>query len=734
MKISHRTALSITLATLLSSCNMGDPVDPGLCGVGMSDEDFGTRTCQCAPVDISRSKAILSECGAFIPENATTTGCSTNHVCEFECAPGYMLTPSGLDCIISDSCDEEGSYCVGNQLFLCKDKHASLVETCDLGCEDGKCLKDCTEEDELRCNPGNTTVLECQNNTWTSVQICDIGCQDGKCITECSDLNEKKCSADNTHILECLDNEWSVTDECEFGCNDAECLTEQDQIICEEKTLQCNEDKTAVMECDQNQWSKKEDCPYGCENNACIPSPSGPVCTSTDAPICSSDNTTVLICENGRWINNLRCENGCTGGICNPSIHINDGNEIHAILNLRIKVKAKFLLNGISAANKKLYFYVEDATCISLPSDFATTDEDGAEFEIQGFDKECSTKLTATYANDETIKSTINVIVSEPIDENHNLMFDNYETAPDQGQKCKKHADCESGFCDSMIGNKCSTKCTSDEQCIPLKINGVMENGICRQDGRCASPKLVMQVTLPSTTCSGTCRQRITFAYSGETESSRGRQFSINWGDNSPTQELNNYSSANSVEHSYPVNTTDSPQIYYITVWGEFNNWYPSAFPQFITDVLYFGPAGVSYRFLMGTNIETISAPDIPDASKMTDMSQLFLNASLFNGDINHWDTSNVVNMYSVFNGAKAFNQDIGNWDTSNVTNMDYMFNGAQSFNQKLPNWDVSKVESATDMFKNSGITEETFCSMIQYNPGWSVVRYLNIGINYSCN
>ena len=74
----------------------------------------------------------------------------------------------------------------------------------------------------------------------------------------------------------------------------------------------------------------------------------------------------------------------------------------------------------------------------------------------------------------------------------------------------------------------------------------------------------------------------------------------------------------------------------------------------------------------------------------------MFSSALAFkNGDsntINNWDTSSVTNMSSMFLSATVFNQNIGSWDTSSVTSMQNMFKGARAFNQNIGSWDTSSV------------------------------------------
>ncbi len=84
------------------------------------------------------------------------------------------------------------------------------------------------------------------------------------------------------------------------------------------------------------------------------------------------------------------------------------------------------------------------------------------------------------------------------------------------------------------------------------------------------------------------------------------------------------------------------------------------------------------------------------------DMSTIFGNKNLFNGDISLWNTESVTNMFSMFNQATVFNGDISLWNTGSVTSMFNMFVAARKFNSDISGWDVSKVTNTTGMFNNA--------------------------------
>ncbi len=90
------------------------------------------------------------------------------------------------------------------------------------------------------------------------------------------------------------------------------------------------------------------------------------------------------------------------------------------------------------------------------------------------------------------------------------------------------------------------------------------------------------------------------------------------------------------------------------------------------------------------------------DTRNVTSMFSMFANAAAFDQNISTWNTANVTNMYAMFDRALVFNQAIGSWNTSNVKNMQYMFVYTETFNQPIESWNTSNVTDISAMFSSA--------------------------------
>ncbi len=96
-----------------------------------------------------------------------------------------------------------------------------------------------------------------------------------------------------------------------------------------------------------------------------------------------------------------------------------------------------------------------------------------------------------------------------------------------------------------------------------------------------------------------------------------------------------------------------------------------------------------------------ITATDVPNLSRVTDMSNMFTRCFVLNGpsNIGSWNTAAVKDMNFMFSGARAFNQPIGSWNTAAVTSMWAMFQDATAFNQPIGSWNTAAVTDMRGMF-----------------------------------
>ncbi|MGJ1386732.1 MBG domain-containing protein [Sphingobacterium spiritivorum] len=148
-----------------------------------------------------------------------------------------------------------------------------------------------------------------------------------------------------------------------------------------------------------------------------------------------------------------------------------------------------------------------------------------------------------------------------------------------------------------------------------------------------------------------------------------------------------------------------------------------------IIDVAQWGTAEwrtMQSAFLVCPNLN-ITATDIPDLRRVTDMRNMFADCSSLNGpaNIGSWNTSNVTNMIQLFGRATRFNQDISNWDTQNVTTMAYMFREARAFNQNIGNWNTEKVTDMEAMFDNASVFNQDISN-------WNTANVTNMSKMFS--
>ena len=81
-------------------------------------------------------------------------------------------------------------------------------------------------------------------------------------------------------------------------------------------------------------------------------------------------------------------------------------------------------------------------------------------------------------------------------------------------------------------------------------------------------------------------------------------------------------------------------------------------------------------------------------------------------GHISTWETGGVTDMEELFEDASSFNEDIGEWDISGVTTMEDMFRGASAFDQDL-GWCVDDDVDLDDAFDDTPC-ESTSCGVKQ--------------------
>ncbi len=172
--------------------------------------------------------------------------------------------------------------------------------------------------------------------------------------------------------------------------------------------------------------------------------------------------------------------------------------------------------------------------------------------------------------------------------------------------------------------------------------------------------------------------------------------YTVDWGDGTVSANV-----TGSQIHAY-----DAPGTHTVSISGNFEKIYLNGQPnaEKLQSIEQWGDVGWTSMnsAFEGASKMVYRATDTPDLSAVTDMSEMFHDASSFDGDISGWDVSSVTDMQWMFHGASSFNQNLSSWDVSSVTDMSRMFSLAYNFNGDVSGWDVSSVTDMGTMFSQT--------------------------------
>ena len=265
---------------------------------------------------------------------------------------GNVQPPSG-PCVGK----QDGLWCDGNKLILCKGGSKASEETCADGCESmpqgvadkcktaaaaGLCAN---KSDGKWCDGGK--LLTCKGGQVSSANTCEYGCQSNPagqadaCKTPpptgaCAQQADGK-FCDGKELLTCKGGQVIASQGCEHGCGGGACLPPPDSCAGQGDGAKC-EGNTAI-DCLGGKTATKQECDAGCGDTGagpgCLQPPAQNFCTSVgDGPWCSGN--TLLSCAAGKIAKQEVCTWGCVGqadganGSCEPDPGAPDGCAIKA--------------------------------------------------------------------------------------------------------------------------------------------------------------------------------------------------------------------------------------------------------------------------------------------------------------------------------------------------------------------------------------------------------------------
>lgn len=200
--------------------------------------------------------------------------------------------------------------------------------------------------------------------------------------------------------------------------------------------------------------------------------------------------------------------------------------------------------------------------------------------------------------------------------------------------------------------------------------------------------------------------------------------FVVDWGDG--TQDHITAWNAPAKTHVYAVAGIKTVKMYGVFGRFAFEN---ADDKEKLLDVLYWGPnrwTSMKSAFYGCTNLTTFSAPDVPNFTSVTNMSEMFRGATSFNDDLNNWSVSNVTDMSYIFAGATDFNGDITGWNTGKVTTFASAFAGTATFNRNIGGWNTASATSMKSMFEGAVFNQSI--------GSWNTSKVTNMSAMFKSN
>lgn len=557
---------------------------------------------------------------------------------------------AGVRICVSDKCPDGKKLCGGR----CIDKSVETKETqsgdqgvsCEIICPE-TCIHGCDEMGNCACPK---TCTACEANGACKCPECENGCDvDGKCL--CPDTCTTVCNEKGA--CQCLKS-------CTTFCDD-----------------------TGVCQC-------PEDCATTCDSNGVCQCPD--ICTTscnTKTGACQCPTACATSCNTlGECLCKETCETSCntSTGKCQCSDQCPQCNPDGTC-------ECPECESGCDLSGNCYCDYIE---C-----------EGENEKCING---ECKDICADVECKDETTYCKLGICI--PNDTNHNHVHDKYEISNRKGEKCDAYYSCfdaedeaaryypddermnDPNICDSFLDYQCAVKCKSNAQCVPHPpTEAEPYRYICRKDGRCAPDTFITVWDIPE-------EDKTLWIYADSCS------IEIDWGDGAKEKPTSCQANGKNTPH----HTYASSGNYTVKITGNIDGWRAGlesdtehTNARKLRKVKVFGPVGLGPYSFAYTKAVELSDIDIPDASKMKDLTGLFMNSE-FNQPLDKWDVSYTTIAQNMFAGNKVFNNRVNAWDTSIFENTSGMFKDCIAFNQPLDHWDTGSVEDMSVMF--SGATK----------------------------